>query len=88
MTYIATGSQFQAYLDAARQNLEALVKLAATDADFHSAADNLFTAFNDYAEDCQDLIDRANAPFDGESDLVSYPTGYEARALANRSVEQ
>jgi hypothetical protein len=61
ITPIASGNLYQPYLDAARQNLEALLKLATdfSDLEFRDAADNLLTAFKDYAEDCQTIIDDA-----------------------------
>jgi hypothetical protein len=85
---IASGNLYQPYLDAARQNLEALLKLADdfSDLEFRDAADSLLTAFNDYGEECQRLIDAANTHPTDESDLAEYPTGMEARLLANRSV--
>jgi len=51
ITPIASGNLYQPYLDAARQNLEALLKLASdfSDLEFRDAADNLLTAFKDYA---------------------------------------
>jgi hypothetical protein len=61
ITPIASGNLYQPYLDAARQNLEALLKLASdfSDLEFRDAADNLLTAFKDYAGDCQTIIDDA-----------------------------
>lgn len=65
---IASGNLYQPYLDAARQNLEAMLKLADdfSDLEFRDAADSLLTAFKDYAEDCQTIIDDANAEPEGE----------------------
>lgn len=62
MTYIATGKSYEAYLIAARQNLDEMVKLAATfrDSEFLTQAENLLQAFDDYAGDCQCLIDLEN----------------------------
>lgn len=88
MPIIATGNCYEPYLIAAGRNLEELLKLARTfgDTKFAEAADSLLTAFNDYGEECQRLIDAANTHPTDESDLVAYPTGMEARLLANRSV--
>lgn len=88
MATIATGNCYEPYLIAAGRNLEELLKLAHQfgDTKFAEAADSLLTAFNDYGEECQRLIDAANTHPTGEGNLVAYPTGAEATLLANRSV--
>lgn len=62
MANVATGGSFETYLIAARKNIDAMVKLAieARDTKFADAASNLLTAFDDYAGDCQCLIDLEN----------------------------
>lgn len=59
---IASGLVYDLYLRAARLNLENLVRLAEAlgDAAFAAEAKGLLQGFEDSAEGCFDLIERAN----------------------------
>lgn len=69
---IATGKVFQTYLDAARQNLDNLVRLAAAlkDGEFGREAQIILDSFDDSAMDAFALINEANENASAFADLT------------------
>ena len=85
---IATGNSYEPYLIAARQNIDALVKLATEfgDAEFVSTAQSLLDGFDTDAGELTQLIDEANAePADRSDDEADYRYGQmrDEQALAS-----
>lgn len=69
---IATGSVYQTYLDAARKNLENLVRLTAAlkDSEFEREAQIILDSFDDAAMDAVALIGEANENAGAFADLT------------------